>query len=40
MAKVSELGGEADEPQPTDGGRFAICRDDQGFEFCIWTANP
>jgi predicted enzyme related to lactoylglutathione lyase len=39
MAKVRELGGESDEPQPTEGGRFSICRDDQGFEFCIWAAE-
>jgi predicted enzyme related to lactoylglutathione lyase len=37
MGKVRELGGEADEPQPTDQGSFSICRDDQGFEFCIWA---
>jgi predicted enzyme related to lactoylglutathione lyase len=39
MAKVRELGGEADDPQPTEAGRFSICRDDQGFEFCIWAAQ-
>ncbi len=39
MAKVRELGGEADEPQPTDGGRFSTCRDDQGFEFCVWAGD-
>jgi predicted enzyme related to lactoylglutathione lyase len=39
MAKVRELGGEADEPQPTEGGRFSICRDDQGLELCIWAGE-
>jgi predicted enzyme related to lactoylglutathione lyase len=39
MEKVRELGGEAGEPQPTEAGRFSICRDDQGFEFCIWAAS-
>jgi predicted enzyme related to lactoylglutathione lyase len=39
-SRVSELGGECGEPQPTDGGRFCDCRDDQGFEFGIWAADP
>jgi predicted enzyme related to lactoylglutathione lyase len=39
MEKVRSLGGEAEEPQPTEAGRFSICRDDQGYEFCIWAAN-
>ena len=37
MGKVRELGGEADDPVATDGGHFSLCRDDQGFEFCIWA---
>lgn len=39
MGKVRQLGGETADPQPTDGGRFSLCRDDQGFEFCIWSAG-
>jgi predicted enzyme related to lactoylglutathione lyase len=39
MEKVRSLGGEAGEPQPTEGGRFSICRDDQGYEFCVWAAD-
>jgi predicted enzyme related to lactoylglutathione lyase len=35
--QVEGLGGRAGEPQPTDGGRFADCEDDQGFEFGIWV---
>jgi len=39
MEKVRALGGEAEEPQPTDQGRFSLCRDDQGYEFCIWATG-
>jgi uncharacterized protein len=35
--RVRELGGEADEPQATTGGRFSRCRDDQGAAFGIWA---
>jgi len=38
-AKVRDLGGEADEPQPTEAGRFSVCRDDLGFEFCVWAGD-
>lgn len=34
------LGGEFGKPQPTDGGHFSDCRDDQGFEFGIWAPDP
>jgi predicted enzyme related to lactoylglutathione lyase len=37
MEGVRELGGEADEPQPTEGGRYSRCRDDQGASFGIWA---
>src|SRR2546430_895043 len=37
IARVRELGGEADEPQPTEGGRYSRCRDDQGAAFGIWS---
>jgi predicted enzyme related to lactoylglutathione lyase len=37
IARVRELGGEADEPEPTHGGRFSRCQDDQGARFGIWA---
>jgi predicted enzyme related to lactoylglutathione lyase len=37
--RVRELGGEADQPQPTEGGRFRRCRDDQGARFGLWAPN-
>jgi predicted enzyme related to lactoylglutathione lyase len=40
-ARVKELGGEADEPQPVPGmGWFATCRDTQGNEFGLWQNDP
>ena len=39
MARVRELGGEADDPQPTSGGRFSTCRDDQGARFGLWAPD-
>jgi predicted enzyme related to lactoylglutathione lyase len=35
VARVRELGGQADDPGPSErgGGRFASCRDDQGVPF-------
>ena len=39
MREVRELGGEADEPQPTEGGRFSRCRDDQAARFGLWSPN-
>jgi predicted enzyme related to lactoylglutathione lyase len=40
-ARVKELGGEADEPQPVPGmGWFATCRDLQGNEFGLWQNDP
>jgi uncharacterized protein len=36
-ARVKELGGEADEPQPVPGmGWFVTCKDTQGNEFGLW----
>ena len=36
-ARVKELGGEADEPQPVPGmGWFSTCRDPQGNDFGLW----
>src|SRR5205809_1898616 len=36
-ARVKELGGEADEPQPVPNmGWFATCRDPHGNEFGLW----
>ena len=37
MEKVRQLGGQAEEPQPTSEGRYSRCRDDQGNEFGIWA---
>jgi predicted enzyme related to lactoylglutathione lyase len=39
VQQVRELGGEADEPQKTTGGRFSRCRDDQGAGFGIWAPD-
>ena len=40
-AKVKELGGEADEPQPVPGmGWFSTCRDPHGNEFGLWQNDP
>ena len=36
-AKVRELGGDAEEPQETSAGSYAICTDDQGSSFCVWA---
>ena len=38
VARVRELGGEAEEPQEIESGRFAVCRDDQGTQFNLWTS--
>jgi uncharacterized protein len=36
-ARVKELGGEADDPQPVPSmGWFSTCRDPQGNEFGLW----
>jgi len=36
-ARVKELGGEADEPQPVPSmGWFVTCKDTQGNEFGLW----
>jgi predicted enzyme related to lactoylglutathione lyase len=40
-ARVTELGGESDEPMPVPGmGWFATCRDPQGNEFGLWQNDP
>jgi predicted enzyme related to lactoylglutathione lyase len=39
MARVRELGGETGDPQPTEGGRYSPCRDDQGARFGIWAPD-
>ena len=38
LARVRELGGEADDPIEIPTGRYAPCRDDQGVEFNLWEA--
>jgi hypothetical protein len=38
-AKVTELGGEAGDPRPSEVGSFSICKDDQGVEFGIFAMN-
>ena len=40
-ARVQELGGEADDPQPVPGmGWFATCRDPHGNDFGLWQNDP
>jgi predicted enzyme related to lactoylglutathione lyase len=40
-ARVKELGGEADDPQPVPSmGWFSTCRDTQGNEFGLWQNDP
>jgi predicted enzyme related to lactoylglutathione lyase len=40
-ARVTELGGEADEPRPVPGmGWFTVCRDTEGNEFGLWQTDP
>ena len=39
-AKVKELGGEANDPQPVPNmGWFAICKDTEGNEFGLWQTD-
>jgi len=37
VARVRELGGEADAPQDIESGWFVACRDDQGTRFHLWA---
>jgi uncharacterized protein len=40
IARVRELGGEADEKAPVPGhGWFAACRDTEGNRFSLWQAD-
>ncbi len=40
-ARVRELGGRADDPQPVPGmGWFATCMDPHGNEFGLWQSDP
>ena len=40
-ARVTELGGEAGEPQPVPSmGWFAVCKDNAGNEFGLWQTDP
>ena len=36
VAKVRELGGEAEDPQEIASGRMSHCRDDQGLAIGLW----
>jgi predicted enzyme related to lactoylglutathione lyase len=39
-AKVKELGGEANDPQPVPSmGWFAVCKDSEGNEFGLWQTD-
>jgi uncharacterized protein len=39
-ARVKELGGEADDPQPVPGmGWFSTCRDPHGNDFGLWQSD-
>ena len=40
IARVRQLGGHADEPQQSDSGWNADCRDDQGTRFNLWQPAP
>ncbi len=41
VARVRELGGEAEEPGSVPGmGWYAICRDTEGNEFGLWQNDP
>jgi predicted enzyme related to lactoylglutathione lyase len=41
LAKVRELGGEAEDKMPVPSmGWFAACKDDQGMEFHLWQVDP
>jgi hypothetical protein len=40
VAQVRTLGGHADQPQQSDHGWSAACRDDQGTHFNLWQPAP
>jgi uncharacterized protein len=41
VARVKELGGEANQPGPVPGmGWFATCKDPVGNEFGLWQTDP
>jgi uncharacterized protein len=41
VARVKELGGEADDAQPVPSmGWFSTCKDTQGNEFGLWQHDP
>ena len=39
VAKVRELGGEAEDPQEIASGWMSHCTDDQGVEFGLWQGR-
>ena len=40
VARVRELGGQADEPQESPSGWSTACRDDQSTHFNLWQPAP
>lgn len=41
IARVNELGGEANEPLPVPGmGWFVGCKDSEGNDFGLWQSDP
>jgi hypothetical protein len=41
VARVKELGGDADEPMPVPNmGWFATCKDSEANEFGLWQSDP
>lgn len=41
VARVKQLGGDADEPMPVPSmGWFAACKDNQGNDFGLWQTDP
>jgi len=40
VARVRQLGGQADTPQESPSGWSAACRDDQGTHFNLWQPAP
>ena len=39
VARVRELGGQAEDPERIPSGAFAACRDDQGSPLFVWSGT-